>query len=198
MGLISYIQNIPGSANNPSNDQPNMLLNTNALFNYLAVDHVPFNVNNSGFHTVIHQTIQGSDPVTLAGFGQLYTKNVTIGSVIDNQLFYKTGLGIISQLTGGSSIANGSQYIGGILIQWGIATIIASSGLTVVFPIPYVNPAFTVQCTGRVPDVTTTSIISISNISNTQFTAFSATATVPNGDLLRGSNATFYWLAIGI
>ena len=126
MGLISYNLGIPSGPNNPSNDQPNLLINNDNVATALAVDHVPFNVANTGYHTVIHQVPNGGlipvDPPIVAGFGQLYAKNVTVGVNTDTQLFFKTGLGGVSQITGNFATANGWQQLGGVLLQWGSIT----------------------------------------------------------------------------
>ncbi len=125
---MSYTLDIPNAPNNPSQDQPLMKANTNAINTLLSVDHVPFNFGTSGYHNVIHQTIQALDPVTISGVNQVYAKNITpVSSVTatDTQLFLKSGLGIISQMSGRLDGADGYVWIGGILIQWG----------TVVFPI---------------------------------------------------------------
>lgn len=152
MGLISYIQDIPASANNPSNDQPNMRLNTNAIANFLAVDHVPFDVNNSGYHTIIHQLPNGGvvpvDPITIAGVGQLYVKNVTYNAITDTQLFFKTGLGGISQLTGNNAVQNGWQILGGTILQWGQDAVLFNPTTTTInFPLTFPNACFSVVIT---------------------------------------------------
>ncbi len=187
MGLISYIQNIPASGNDPSADQPNMFINTNSLFNYLSVDHIPFNVNNSGYHKVIHMTTQTLDPVTTATFGQLYTKSVTINAIIDNQLFYKTGLGTISQLTGGNQVANGYQYIGGILMQWGVKLAPGSSG-SVVFPTPFPAACFNVSITQRRDGSNSTQGMYINGIPSQSGFNYNGSSS---------SDEAIYWIAIG-
>ena len=47
---FTYTQNLPAAGNNPSNDQPNMLTNTNSIANIIAVDHVGFNTATAGQH----------------------------------------------------------------------------------------------------------------------------------------------------
>ncbi len=50
-GLIVYNTGIPATNNNPSDDQPHMLINTDSGDQIWDVDHVPFNVNYSGTHS---------------------------------------------------------------------------------------------------------------------------------------------------
>lgn len=45
--MVAYNLNNPDGPNNPSNDQPKMQTNTNAIQALLAVDHVAFNTNGS-------------------------------------------------------------------------------------------------------------------------------------------------------
>jgi hypothetical protein len=110
MTNFSYNQDIPDAPNNPSDDQPLMKTNTNSTFGIIAVDHVGFEQANGGYHTVIHQGPagggSGSDPAAIPGFGQTYVK--TVGSTPDQQLFFETGLGVVSQLTPSSTILSGT------------------------------------------------------------------------------------------
>jgi len=50
MSSFTFNPNIPAAANNPSNDQPDMLQNNMSTNSLLAVDHVSFNTNNGGQH----------------------------------------------------------------------------------------------------------------------------------------------------
>src|ERR1041385_3031271 len=124
---FTYNRDIPDGPNNPSVDQPKMKTNTNSTDDLIAVDHVSFNLSSGGYHTVIHQTLQGSDPAAIPSINQMYSKDYTpdtTGGTADTQLFSMTGDGIISQLSGyqTTDIRNGWQWIGGILLQWGCVT----------------------------------------------------------------------------
>ena len=120
---FTYTTNIPLSTNKPSVDQPNMQTNTNSISSIIAVDHNGFGTatgtQSDGWHTVIHSVPQAIDPPAVLGFGQIYTRTVTG----DQQLFYESGGGVISQLTpGGIPVvsANGYTYLaGGVILQWG-------------------------------------------------------------------------------
>jgi len=123
---LTYTINIPDAPNNPSNDQPPMKVNTNSINSIVQIDHAGFNDNNGGYHTIIHQVKQVSDPANIANFNEVYAKDYTpdtTGGVADTQLFTQTGSGIISQLTGFSlgDLEDGWQWVGGVLLQWGRA-----------------------------------------------------------------------------
>ncbi len=138
MGLIAYNGGIPNPPNNPSNDVPLMKINTDAIAQYVAVDHIAFNTNNSGYHTLVHQQIQGiwnavartGSPAPTANFNQIYTLNYLpdyTGAGTNSQLFSGSDGGGVFQLTGLNAQSDGWAWSGGILIQWGRVTT-ASSG----------------------------------------------------------------------
>jgi hypothetical protein len=123
---LDYTRDIPDGPHNPSADQGPMKTNTNSIDTLLAVDHYSFNDNNGGYHDIIHfpRRSPSNDPATIALIGQEYTKTVIpTGGVADEQLFYKSALGIITQLTGpNAALASENGYMwlpGGILVQWG-------------------------------------------------------------------------------
>ena len=204
--LINYNLGIPDGPNNPSNDQPNMLENNDNIDQFVAVDHVPFNVNNSGFHTIIHQVPIGPvgtpDPTAIVGFGELYTKLVTDASTTDTQLFYRTGLGGISRLTGDSASQNGYQWLGGTLIQWGRLTQTFPSGGssgTINFPINFPIACFMVTGTFFTdigfsnPANTLTSNQTTLSQNSFDWLVNIGTPAFPGIDTIQG----FFWFAIG-
>lgn len=131
MANYDYNTGIPNGPNNPSDDQPLMLINTNSIPGLVAEDHNGFGINNGGFHTVIRSDTQGrvwdptastGQPAALPGFEKTFAMNWTpdaTNGTIDTQLFSLTGAGTISALTGDFSTYEGYQWIGGVLIQWG-------------------------------------------------------------------------------
>jgi hypothetical protein len=197
-----YSSNIPASGNTPANDQPLMQANTNYFANSYNKDHNFTGTSNplpnaDGFHTVIHQVVQSADPASIAGTGQLYAKNVTVGAITDTQLFYKTGLGGVSQLTGTSASSNGYQWIGGVLIQWGQVTGLSGSWPTTTQTLNYAAPniqfntnTFNVQTTFIGPTSSSTGDIAIVSLNKAFFQwVFTASSSASYGG--------FYWVAIG-
>lgn len=101
MPNFSFTRDIPFATHNPSSDQPIMQTNTNSEDSIWAVDHHGFNDNLGGYHNIIHQDPQlAGNPVAIAGIGQTYVK--TVGG--DVQLFYESGLGVVTQLSNSSAI----------------------------------------------------------------------------------------------
>jgi len=100
MPNFSFTRDIPFATHNPSSDQPIMQTNTNSEDSIWAVDHHGFNDNLGGYHNVIHQDPQLANPAAIPGIGQTFVK--TIGS--DVQLFYESGLGVVSQLSNSSAL----------------------------------------------------------------------------------------------
>lgn len=199
---ISYNLNIPDGPNNPSVDQPKMKTNTNNISQIIGIDHVTFDdaTNPNGYHTVIHQTLQGLDPAAIVGINQLYSKNATItnsgGSTTDTQLFTRTGLGGVSQLTGNHSAANGYSFISGVILQWGVVTLPGTSNPTGTvnfntapnfnFPTDTLNIQLTLQA-----NVTTGQVNSIAVLGTPTKFGFNW--------VFSGSTSfnKFYWFAIG-
>lgn len=93
---ISYNLNIPDAPNNPSDDQPLMQINTNALDTIIAIDHISFNTANGGNHQQVHLP-SFTNPSVVNG-------TATQGSVIYSaagtadtaraQIFYKNAFGV--------------------------------------------------------------------------------------------------------
>lgn len=202
MPTFTYNRDIPFSSNNPSDDQPNMLTNTNNTDDIIAVDHNSFNVPNGGWHTTIHQENRVSDPAAILSVGQTYTKQVNTNV----ELFYRASNGAITQLTGpNTSSASGNGYVwlpGGILLQWGSQSLGGSSDKrdgTVTFAtsnIAFPNNCFNVQLTLSIDS------ISNSTASNTiAVLSKSATNFVWKYNSSSGSGSAdftpFYWVAIG-
>lgn len=100
--------------------------NIDGTFQTLAIDHIDNNgqpgSKPAGYHNVIHLVPQGSDPVAIPGYGQLYSKTVN-SFTTDEALFWQTGMGLIAQLTVNltpSGVTNGYTFIpGGLILQWG-------------------------------------------------------------------------------
>lgn len=115
---IDYNDGVPNGPNNPSQDQPLMLQNTQAIKAILGIDHVTFDTVNSGTHTQVQFSSNPTitPPTT---FPTLFTgtKGGTTGGGL-SQLFFYSGNADQSanQYTIGS---NGSVLLfGGIILKW--------------------------------------------------------------------------------
>ncbi len=226
MTLFTYTRDVPFPSHNPSNDQPDMENNTNHTDDIIAVDHNSFNVLNGGFHTIIHQDPHGRvwDPVTqaftppvpvVAGINQVITATWTPDTpfpIAATQLFNLTGSGGVSQLTGSFATTEGYQWIGGVLVQWGIVTVAGSgsfasgtAGGTVTFKnrvppgpstIPFPLACFVVLTTpisNAIVQSFKPASISVRGLSNTQFSWDFNSSSTGGGLLFTGFN----WIAIG-
>lgn len=214
---ISYTLGIPDGPHNPSNDQPNMKANNDAIDAIIAIDHVSFNVNNSGYHTIIHETTQ-TTASTVSGINQIFSGvpgvlnvNSTLTTAIppggDTQLFTLTGMGGLSQMTGNKAATNGYVWCAGILIQWGIvngthgSSNVFNGGDTgnVTFSIANVsfpNNCFTVflqpnwkSNVTSLPTSQATFLTDTFKLSKTQFSWGLTTSSV--------QLTSFYWYAVG-
>lgn len=215
MTNFAYAQGIPATNDNPSDDQPPMLINNDNNFLIWNVDHIGFNLANGGYHTILHQPFQtiaaqaAWNPVVtslvpaaiqttaLAGVNQLFCMNYTpayAGAPTDTQLFAMTGAAGISQLTGNRALANGGwQWIGGTLLIWGTHSIVG--GLTVTFTsvsastIPFPNACFVVLTT-IFGTANSTFAVEITATTATSFT-WKPMGAIPAGV------TDFSWVAIG-
>lgn len=209
---MSYTLDIPNAPNNPSKDQPLMKANTNAINTLIGVDHVSFNTANSGYHKVIHQILRTSNPAAIAGINQVYAKNYTpnaTNGVTDTQLFNRTGIGTVTQMTGLVAGNEGYAWMGGMLIQWGSVSFPPGQdelGGIVTFKdrdapklcIDFPNDIFVVQMTLKSLFNGTTSSTASNTLgiySESRFTfEWKFTSSNSNGSTRWPG---FYWLAVG-
>lgn len=122
MSFLDYIQNVPNPPDVPSNDVPDMKINTNSIYTWAAIDHHGYEDNLGGYHKVIRQDVQGSTPANIPNINQIFVKSYLppfSGATADTQLYALTGNGGLSQLTGNDAETDGWQWIGGVLLQWG-------------------------------------------------------------------------------
>lgn len=201
---ITYNTGIPDAPNNPSNDQPLMKVNTDAIDTFVAVDHVGFNVQSgtSGFHNKTTYSVQGSDPGNVADGPQVYSKLVTYtGGSTDIELFLKKSSvdvnnpNSVIQLTdtifGASPNQQGYSWLpGGVIIQWGRSTAsfdpTVAGGFAVNFPNVFPNSVFTV-------------IFSVIKNSTTAHSCFLKQTPTTSGFVLRGDTTFdgYFYTAIG-
>jgi len=139
MTIYNYNLGIPATNNDPSQDQPNMRINNDSIYNLVGVDHINFGNANNGKHKQVQLQTGNIPPGLINGFETLYAK-VAAGN---GELFFTRGLsGTEIQMTGPgapSIIANGSTFLpGGLILQWGtyvaVATTATSKNFNSVFP----------------------------------------------------------------
>jgi hypothetical protein len=206
---FTYIRDIPDGPNNPSNDQPNMKTNNNSIESTIKMDHVGFNKDNSGYHTIIHQVRQTVDPALIPMINQLFCKNYTpdtTGGVADVQLFSANGAGGVVQMTGSAQQQEGFVWCAGLLLQWGSVTFggVGSSQVTgtrnfkdrAAGAIEFPTDCFIVIPTLKILNALTTTAsntIAIRTIDNEKFTwTYNSSSSSGSADF-----PGFYWFAIG-
>lgn len=200
--------NIPAAANDPADDQPEMLTNFGNINSVITVDHVQPGVStDNGKHKYVRMPATAL-PAGLAGEGALHT--TTVSSVTN--LFYRpdnttdeyqltrtiTGsfarLGSIAQYQAGPpSLKGGWSFLpGGLLIQYGLVENAAaySTQTAVAFPVAFTDPPIS---------VTTTMIRSGTSNVDTIYVVPSSVTTVDfDVQNTSGSARAFYWIAIGV
>lgn len=158
---MTYDPNIPQPGDELSDSQDQILNNFASANTTFGIDHYTFNnaTVNKGRHKPIHLVKEALDPAAVADTYTLYSKDYLPDSdnplkVPDTQLFGRTANGGISQFSGSKSDSDGYQWIGGVLLQWGVITLPGSTGTgTVTFKgrntdnntIPFPNNCFNVQ-----------------------------------------------------
>ena len=197
MPIPTYTPGYPPDGSSLGQTKSTIRNNLDGTFQTLGVDHVNNNgqpgSNPAGYHTVIHVVPQASNPGTVSGFGQLFSKS--INSVItDTALFWKTGTGLLQQLTMNftpQANTNGFTFLpGGLILQWGVVSSPGSSG-TVNFAtsnMNFPNNCYNVSLTQRRDGSSSTQGMYLNGApTNTSFSY--------NGS--SSSDTALFWTAIG-
>lgn len=132
---ISYNLDIPDAPNNPSNDQPLMKINTNAIDSILAIDHISFNTANSGNHQQMHLP-SFTNPSVVNGSateGSVIYSAAGTADVTRAQIFYKNAFGDklpISPIKAFGAFDGAGTLLNGINIS--LTSHVAGSGVYVL------------------------------------------------------------------
>ena len=209
---MAYNPNIPNPSDFLSDSQVDIKANFSALNTVYSIDHTAFTgVTNAGFHKPVH-IVAAAIPTAVSGTNIVSSASVTPntlpGSAADVQLFSRTAGGVISQLTGHISEAEGYQWLGGILVQWGTVAMNTGVGTNthrtgpVSFQarnagktIPFPNQIFGVNASLIVINTTTTDG---ENTIATQVPTINGFTWVYNGNSAGiAIYPDFFWIAIG-
>jgi hypothetical protein len=82
---FTYNNSVPASANNPSVDQPNMLINTQSVNSILGVDHVSFNAVDGGTHQQVTFSSENTPVAQTDPSSVLYTTPGIASAIADIQ-----------------------------------------------------------------------------------------------------------------
>jgi Putative tail fiber protein gp53-like, C-terminal len=196
MPIPTYTPGYPPDGSSLGQTKSTIRNNLDGTFETLNVDHINNNgqpgSQPAGYHTIIHQvtqtnvsTVNNYNQVFSGVPGTLIVNGVTtpnIPSSGDTQLYSLTGAGTLYQLTGVSPGSFGFAWVGGILLQWGTATV--ASGTSVTFPETFPHACLNVQVTANASSF---GIVGTDGYSTSSFTfKYSLIGTV-----------TFAWFAIG-
>lgn len=184
MSVFTYNDGVPGSNNDPSEDQPDMLVNTQSIQGILDIDHFTFGtgIDVDGRHKQASMKNQ-SAPGIPTGFNGIYYVNNNVpmfqnASNANNNIATYVGTPVTAQA--------GQTFLpGGILMQWGRVNSPSSTG-SVVFPTAF-SVTYNVQITMQRNSSSSTQGMYVNG--NPSTTGFSY-----NGS--SGGNALF-WVAIG-
>lgn len=149
----TYTSNTPESAQPMNVSQPEILANFQAIAELVGVNHVGFNINNSGKHNTAIMEFQSVDPGTASTDLALYSK--ATGSPNVGEIFYQyPNDGSVNQLTPVSGTGSGTisatsgtgwcLFASGILFKWGTATINLQNSTPgqIIFPTGAGIPAY--------------------------------------------------------
>lgn len=206
---MPYQPNIPTGTVPLNQDYLNLLGNFQSLDTSFGVDHLPFsNLSaQNGYHTSIHfvpvstgsPNIPPTGYTNTTGFGQLFTATTNDGVATDQMLFYDSGTGNnLIQLTNNFTPTNGiygkTFLPGGIIEQWGQATVVSTSA-AVLFAtnnINFPNDVYNIQLTNLIDSSATAKSSAVTvksgSVSRLGFTITAATSSFPQ---------VIYWRAIG-
>lgn len=210
---FTYITGVPATANNPSNDQPDMLTNATSINSWTSVDHVGYNTNGSGIHKQVTLSNE-SAPGLGDGTAALYANN----PVSQSWPLWQNGNPIQYQIIGGNANADaatasfaglgafgsiapiglmsaGWTYLpGGMMLQYGQVSFAPANfptNSTVTFPVAFTTftPSVSITLLSNILGTTSEKTVSVLLPSLTNFQCNMSDATA--------SYSGFHWIAIG-
>lgn len=190
----AFDNSVPAANNNPSEDQPLMLINNQSSASIWQTDHIGFGTDGGGLHKqVTFATNQSAPSLTVDGVSGLYAN---LSSAL-SQLFFQNSTQNF-QLTGLPVTNSGTNY--GITTPWGITinfgtgTTNTSGNATVTYAIAMSTPVYFVNAMvntgGSIPSASSNYTISVNNVgATTMGVKIFLAATTPA--------TSFYYIAIG-
>lgn len=135
---FEYTPTVPFATNNPSDDQPDMLINTVSIQNLIAQDHVTFNLPDGGFHQQVNFNANNI-PAVLPSAGQsvIFTKNNSVAQPFPfflNQLgpAVANALPMLPDVIQPIPNVTFATKIGNLILNWGTGS--GASPVTIAFP----------------------------------------------------------------
>lgn len=204
---VTYNIGVPARQDDPSVDQPQMLINTIAVNTILGIDHFNFNNNSGGWHqkvTLPSSTYTLGSPPT-PGFAQMILFTALTGSPLGSVLAYvKDGsstaypfmASVNPSVTSSFQASGYTSMIGGVIMQWGTVSGGGSNTGTVNFPIQFPNNVFNVTFGMKLKSASSAHQvwITIDNANNVQLSTSGFTW---KSDVSVSNQDGFYWQALG-
>lgn len=214
MAIPPFNQGYPPDNSSLGQTKTSIRNNIDGTFLTLGVDHINNNglpgTQPAGYHNVTRWVPKAVNPAAIPGYGQLFSKTVTVGLNSDQQIFWETGNGIVQQLTAAVlpvAGTSGRTFLpGGLILQWGFVNgthggdnhfnggdtnSVTFSSTGIAFPTScfsiWTQPLYT---SGNAPGNSSTATVAIaSNFTNTAFTWTFCTVSA--------TYTRFLWFAIG-
>lgn len=183
--MSTYFPNIPQAGDNPSDTQPQLLSNFQALDAAIDRNHKSLSdTANSGRHEVVEMEEQSSDPTPVATYGSLYVKDD--GGT--QNLYMIDDASTIHQFTNAFTAATSGELTipGGLVLKWGFEGVV-TNGQTITYPTPFSSATYNVQISSTRGDAQ-------NRIIHVNAASVSAASFAVQTD---SSNLGMYWLAIG-
>ena len=143
MSLYIYNSGVPNADNDPSVDQPDMLINAQSILGILGEDHVTFNNAVGGTHKQVRFS-SSNVPSLPTLFPTLFVQTPVGGT--KDELFFFSGSAAQSANQYDISTNGSVVLLGGIIIKWGSVGL-SPNGTVVTFPVAFPNNCFNVQLT---------------------------------------------------
>lgn len=171
MPLFTFNTGIPASGNNPSADQPEMLINNISADGFAGTDHYGYNTGLGGYHKAAHfVSIPGQPPgvppgvidtAMLYGGKQSGEDQLWFSNGISNQGYQltRTNTGVYANFGKVLSYATSGplDFIGGwtflpgnLLLQYGVVTgFTPNSFATITLPTSFFSTSYFIQATPK-------------------------------------------------
>lgn len=148
MTNFSYNVGVPATNNNPSDDQPEMLINTQSIKNLIDVDHLSFGVNDGGTHKQV-TIVSNNVPAAPTNPTAIFYTNTGDESLV-SEAFFRNQKGIFNFST--------LRAFGVFTTAIGGASVPLDMGMNVVDPIAKSSSVYTVSLTPGVVTGTTVAV----------------------------------------
>jgi len=127
---FTFNDGIPAANNNPSNDQPDMLINNQSTKGIIAVDHIGFDTNLGGNHSQMHLPQFSTSTAVLNGKnteGSLIYTEAGIDDIAHAQSIFKTDNGkfITSAIRAFAYVSDTGAVLGNQ--EWNVNNIVRNS-----------------------------------------------------------------------